>query len=45
MHVFHREAALGFEDSVRFYRERGKSVAARFDSEDHIQRFGQDGPD
>ena len=29
-HVFHPEAAAEFEEAVRFYRERGNKLAARF---------------
>src|SRR5438552_7454853 len=32
-HVFHPEAALEFEEAVRFYRERGARLGTRFASE------------
>lgn len=32
-HFFHPEAALEFEDAVRYYRERGGTLGERFASE------------
>ncbi len=33
MHVFHPEAAIEFEESVQFYRHRGRTLGSRFASE------------
>ena len=32
-HFFHPDAAVELEESVRYYRERGRGLGARFDAE------------